>query len=38
MKAYGPDDTAEELVRRADMSMYYVKRTKKGPLGDIAAR
>jgi diguanylate cyclase (GGDEF)-like protein len=37
MEAYGPDDTAEELIRRADMSMYYVKRKKKGPLGDIAA-
>ena len=34
---YGPDDTAEELIRRADMAMYFVKRRKKGSLGRIAA-
>jgi diguanylate cyclase (GGDEF)-like protein len=34
---YGPDDTPEELIRRADMAMYFVKRRKKGSLGRIAA-
>jgi diguanylate cyclase (GGDEF)-like protein len=33
----GPDDTLKELIRRADMAMYYVKRLKKGSLGRIAA-
>ena len=37
IEAYGPDDTPDELVRRADMAMYYVKRNKKGSLGRIAA-
>ena len=34
---YGPDDTPEEMIRRADMAMYYVKRRKNGSLGRIAA-
>jgi diguanylate cyclase (GGDEF)-like protein len=29
IEPYGPNDTPEELVRRADMAMYYVKRSKK---------
>lgn len=37
IEPYGPDDTPKELIRRADMAMYYVKRQKKGPLGRIAA-
>ncbi|MGB0631356.1 MAG: GGDEF domain-containing protein [Alphaproteobacteria bacterium] len=32
IEPYGPNDTPEELVRRADMAMYYVKRRKKGPM------
>jgi diguanylate cyclase (GGDEF)-like protein len=37
IEPYGPDDTPEELIRRADMAMYYVKRRKKGSLGRVAA-
>tara|TARA_R110002072_G_scaffold1084_25_gene9028 strand:+ start:1298 stop:2017 length:720 start_codon:yes stop_codon:yes gene_type:complete len=37
VEPYGPDDTPTELIRRADMAMYYVKRQKKGSLGRIAA-
>ena len=37
LEPYGPDDKHDELVRRADMAMYYVKRRKKGPLGREAA-
>jgi diguanylate cyclase (GGDEF)-like protein len=37
IEPYGPDDTAEDLIRRADMAMYYVKRRKKGPLNELAA-
>lgn len=37
IEPYGPDDSPEELLRRADMAMYYVKRRKKGSLGRIAA-
>lgn len=37
IEPYGPDDTPNELIRRADMAMYYVKRHKKGSLGRIAA-
>lgn len=37
LEAYGPDDTPEELLRRADMAMYYAKLSKKGSLGRIAA-
>lgn len=37
VEPYGPDDTPKELIRRADMAMYYAKRQKKGPLGRIAA-
>ena len=33
----GPNDTAEEIVRRADMAMFYVKRSKKGPMVRDAA-
>ena len=32
IEPYGPNDTPEELVRRADMAMYYAKRRKKGPM------
>jgi len=37
VEPYGPDDTQKDLIRRADMAMYYVKRQKKGPLGRVAA-
>ena len=37
IEPYGPDDAPKDLVRRADMAMYYVKRQKKGPLGRFAA-
>ncbi len=37
IESYGPDDTPDELIRRADMAMYYVKRSKKGSLGRLAA-
>lgn len=37
IEPYGPDDTPKDLIRRADMAMYYVKRQKNGPLGRIAA-
>lgn len=37
VEPYGPDDTPTELIRRADMAMYYVKRQKKGSFGRIAA-
>lgn len=37
IEPYGPNDTPEELVRRADMAMYYVKRSKKGPMVRDAA-
>lgn len=37
LEPYGPEDTRDELVRRADMAMYYVKRSKKGPMGRAAA-
>ena len=29
IEAYGPKDSPEELLRRADLAMYYVKRAKK---------
>lgn len=38
IEPYGPDDTADELVRRADTAMYFVKRGKKCPLGGEAAK
>lgn len=37
IEPYGPDDAPMDLIRRADMAMYYVKRQKKGPLGRMAA-
>lgn len=37
IEPYGPDDVPDDLIRRADMAMYYVKRLKKGSLGRIAA-
>lgn len=37
IEPYGPDDVPEDLIRRADMAMYYVKRRKKGSLGRLAA-
>jgi diguanylate cyclase (GGDEF)-like protein len=37
IEPYGPEDAPEELIRRADMAMYYVKRRKKGSLGRLAA-
>ena len=37
IEPYGSDDLADELIRRADMAMYYVKRNKKGSLGRFAA-
>ncbi len=37
IEPYGPDDAPKDLIRRADMAMYYVKRQKKGPLGRVAA-
>ena len=37
IEPYGPNDTPEDLVRRADMAMYYVKRRKKGPMMRDAA-
>lgn len=37
LEPYGPDDTADDLLRRADMAMYFVKRSRKGPLGRTAA-
>lgn len=37
IEPYGPEDVPEELIRRADMAMYYVKRSKKGTLGRLAA-
>jgi diguanylate cyclase (GGDEF)-like protein len=37
IEPYGPNDLADELIRRADMAMYYVKRNQKGSLGRFAA-
>jgi diguanylate cyclase (GGDEF)-like protein len=37
IEPYGHDDLADELIRRADMAMYYVKRNQKGSLGRFAA-
>jgi hypothetical protein len=33
----GPTTPPKDLIRRADMDMYYVKDQKKGPLGRFAA-
>lgn len=35
LEPYGADDTPEDLLRRADTSMYYVKRCKKGQFAGI---
>lgn len=37
VEPYGPDDSPDDLMRRADMAMYYVKRGRKDPLDRIAA-
>ncbi len=33
----GPTTPPKDLIRRADMAMYYGKGQKKGPLGRFAA-
>jgi len=34
---YGPQDTVEDLIHRADMTMYYNKRRKQaGPIQSAA--
>jgi diguanylate cyclase (GGDEF)-like protein len=37
IEPYGPDGAPKDLIRHADMAMYYVKRQKKGPFGRMAA-
>lgn len=37
LEAYGPEDSPEDLLRRADMAMYHEKRNKKNLTPSVAA-